>query len=331
MDALRGALAEKCVSTLIRGSFPGEKRKDPLFRLSKLLPSLSAHSRQFQPINRCTSEVPAQLPVRMSSAAPSPSNVSKPSGNCVVCGKKTQLRCGECLREGTTEQWFCGIEHKKLIWSLHKRFCGVRSNPFQWPGLSSEEYNEYIRNTAFCASADGFDIEGKHKAEWDALQYSKDPPKGERVPARLNEPIVKLRQTIFDVTLDDLHDSINPEDPEMACYSKEMQSTCIFVAHCTQNPVDAAIVVQERILPGLASSPERWGTWWTAFQHKFITYHAVRQVFAAGDRSEQMANYMEHCAKELMRFCREKVSVTHPREAKIVIEAIAAGSGASKS
>ncbi|GAA5975873.1 hypothetical protein JCM5350_000763 [Sporobolomyces pararoseus] len=268
----------------------------------------------------------------MSSSASPPSNASTPSGKCVVCGKNTHLRCGECLREGTTEQWFCSIEHKKLVWPLHKRFCGVRSNPFQWPGLSAAEYNEFARMDASQAKVAGFDIAGEHKAEWVSLQTLTF---GERVPASLNDPIVFLRKSLFEATLDEIWTNIKLgkqdsklNDSELAGYSEDQLSWITYLANGTQYPIDAAIFIQERILPGLASSPQRWGNWWSTFQHKFITWHAVRQVYMVGDRSEEMANHVEYCQKEVIRFCRETVSLTHPREASKFVDAIAGDRGA---
>ncbi|GAA5894459.1 uncharacterized protein JCM6883_002109 [Sporobolomyces salmoneus] len=75
----------------------------------------------------------------MSTAPP-----SSLEGPCVLCGKATYLRCGECAKHGTDWMRFCGIPHQKLVWSLHKHFCGARSNPFTWPLLTSAEVEEYV-------------------------------------------------------------------------------------------------------------------------------------------------------------------------------------------
>lgn len=55
------------------------------------------------------------LTFRMSSSTPpSPLTPTPPAGNCVVCGVKTQSRCGECAKHGTTEIYFCSEIHQKL-------------------------------------------------------------------------------------------------------------------------------------------------------------------------------------------------------------------------
>ncbi|GAA5904302.1 uncharacterized protein JCM6883_006440 [Sporobolomyces salmoneus] len=37
------------------------------------------------------------------------------------------------------EMYFCSTEHQKLVWPLHRRFCGVNSSPVYWPLLSDSE------------------------------------------------------------------------------------------------------------------------------------------------------------------------------------------------
>ncbi|GAA5894463.1 zinc finger MYND domain-containing protein [Sporobolomyces salmoneus] len=66
-------------------------------------------------------------------------------GPCVVCGKSTYLRCGECAKHGTNWIYFCSVAHQGLIWVMHKNFCGARSNPFTWPTLTREEIDEMVQ------------------------------------------------------------------------------------------------------------------------------------------------------------------------------------------
>ncbi|GAA5976854.1 hypothetical protein JCM5350_007268 [Sporobolomyces pararoseus] len=68
----------------------------------------------------------------------------KQLGKCVVCGKETHLRCGECLKQGLDWMYFCCIEHKKAIWYTHKRVCGVNSNPFRMPAFSPIEFKALL-------------------------------------------------------------------------------------------------------------------------------------------------------------------------------------------
>ncbi|GAA5847791.1 hypothetical protein JCM5353_000848 [Sporobolomyces roseus] len=66
-------------------------------------------------------------------------STSTSPGKCVVCGKETWMRCSACSTAGLDWMCFCSIEHQKLIWFMHRRVCGERSNPFRFPGLNTEE------------------------------------------------------------------------------------------------------------------------------------------------------------------------------------------------
>ncbi|GAA5986632.1 hypothetical protein JCM5350_008325 [Sporobolomyces pararoseus] len=71
----------------------------------------------------------------MSAAAP-----SSALGQCVVCGKESTTACSVCKRAGLDWMLFCSKEHQKLIWKVHKRFCG--QNPFEWPILNQQEVED---------------------------------------------------------------------------------------------------------------------------------------------------------------------------------------------
>ncbi|GAA5884132.1 hypothetical protein JCM16303_005931 [Sporobolomyces ruberrimus] len=61
---------------------------------------------------------------------PSGSTASSTSGECVVCGKSRTTRCSACASNGCNWIFLCSTEHQKLIWSAHKRVCGVDASPF---------------------------------------------------------------------------------------------------------------------------------------------------------------------------------------------------------
>ncbi|GAA5856474.1 hypothetical protein JCM5353_006281 [Sporobolomyces roseus] len=75
----------------------------------------------------------------------STSSSTSPLGDCVVCGTKTATRCGPCASHGTDWMYFCGTEHQKLIWKVHKRVCGNNSSPFKCPDLSEKEIQHFTR------------------------------------------------------------------------------------------------------------------------------------------------------------------------------------------
>ncbi|GAA5976841.1 hypothetical protein JCM5350_007264 [Sporobolomyces pararoseus] len=71
------------------------------------------------------------------------STSESPLGECVVCGEVSSTRCGECSAHGTKFMFFCGPEHQRLVWFLHRKVCGRRSHPFTFPGLSEAEEKEF--------------------------------------------------------------------------------------------------------------------------------------------------------------------------------------------
>ncbi|BGP18443.1 hypothetical protein JCM10213_003176 [Rhodosporidiobolus nylandii] len=68
---------------------------------------------------------------------------SSDSGECCVCGKVTQDRCGACA-EADFDLFFCSREHQKLIWPAHKLVCGPLAVPFRWPDLSQAEMQDAL-------------------------------------------------------------------------------------------------------------------------------------------------------------------------------------------
>ncbi|GAA6014035.1 hypothetical protein JCM10207_000214 [Rhodosporidiobolus poonsookiae] len=63
---------------------------------------------------------------------------------CCVCAIETENRCAACSAVGT-DLFFCSKEHQKLVWKVHKRFCGKAS--FEQTLLEREEA-EHAKRTA---------------------------------------------------------------------------------------------------------------------------------------------------------------------------------------
>ncbi|GAA6041174.1 hypothetical protein JCM8097_004152 [Rhodosporidiobolus ruineniae] len=65
---------------------------------------------------------------------------------CWICGKEDSERCSACAKAGINI-FFCSSEHQRLVWPIHKLFCGPgKANPFTLPPLSPEEAVEVRRN-----------------------------------------------------------------------------------------------------------------------------------------------------------------------------------------
>ncbi|GAA6014037.1 hypothetical protein JCM10207_000215 [Rhodosporidiobolus poonsookiae] len=69
---------------------------------------------------------------------------------CCVCAIETENRCAACSAVGT-DLFFCSKEHQKLVWKVHKRFCG--KGGFDLPLLEPEEA-ELAKKIAFTHRTD---------------------------------------------------------------------------------------------------------------------------------------------------------------------------------
>ncbi|GAA5954813.1 hypothetical protein JCM3765_007782 [Sporobolomyces pararoseus] len=239
---------------------------------------------------------------------PRPAKPLTSPGNCVVCGKSTMLRCGDCAKYGIGYMFFCGIEHKRLIYSVHRRVCGIRANPFQWPGLSLQEFAALEKGKRILEAL-GEKVE-KEEA-WEIVTALKEPSKGERMAEDLGETLVAIRYTAFGERLRDFR-----QDHPDASDAYVIQTTT------AENPIDAAIHLEEKAIPGLAVPPVPMIPWWTEFQHKVLVKLAV--FYSPPDQDhENLAAPGNYVEKELRRFCRDVISGTHPREAAVLLKTVA--------
>ncbi|BGP07572.1 hypothetical protein NBRC10512_005765 [Rhodotorula toruloides] len=68
---------------------------------------------------------------------------------CIVCGKKSESRCQPCGKAGV-EVYFCGAEHQRAIWPVHKFFCGPKACPLVWPDLTTAEADAAWKQRTWC-------------------------------------------------------------------------------------------------------------------------------------------------------------------------------------
>ncbi|GAA5821575.1 hypothetical protein JCM11251_000915 [Rhodosporidiobolus azoricus] len=68
---------------------------------------------------------------------------SRKTGECCVCGARTEKRCGACSAAGF-DLFFCSREHQKLVYFAHKQVCGRNAKPFCFPPLTPAEAAEAI-------------------------------------------------------------------------------------------------------------------------------------------------------------------------------------------
>ena len=143
---------------------------------------------------------------------PNPSPVTQSSGSCVVCGRKTWMRCSACSENGLDWMCFCSREHQKLvsrlslpffsqyiiliicksqiwqIWFMHKRVCGRNSNPFRWPKFNDDEIadqsliSSLSRQSPFTPM-----IHRRRPASWKVLEKVSGPIAVNLSPKRLSQ------------------------------------------------------------------------------------------------------------------------------------------------
>ncbi|GAA5989664.1 hypothetical protein JCM5350_001656 [Sporobolomyces pararoseus] len=77
---------------------------------------------------------------------------------CFMCGKPATDRCSKCATAGF-DQFYCSKEHQRLLWPVHKRVCGAKSNPFLFPPLDDSECEELLssKDTITHRSTEGYD------------------------------------------------------------------------------------------------------------------------------------------------------------------------------
>ncbi|GAA5847923.1 hypothetical protein JCM5353_004482 [Sporobolomyces roseus] len=246
----------------------------------------------------------------MASSSSTASSTS-PLGECVCCGEETATRCSECAKYGTDWMFFCSREHQKLVWYLHKRVCGKRSNPFRWPGFTDKEIEDYMIRAKVASRGSEFPVPTSWIFE-----------EGDRflLPPQVQESAFKKR-------LSDLHDS-QPFDTLATTENQKeifyLRSTAVShsLRQAKQNgealgaserrifytyPLDFALYRLSRIQslpPSFAYDPEFMPSW-SRLQHR----HLIKRAAAASfDRNPSMdgATCMTHASQEVQRLCHNE-------------------------
>ncbi|GAA5965608.1 hypothetical protein JCM3765_004754 [Sporobolomyces pararoseus] len=77
---------------------------------------------------------------------------------CFMCGAPATDRCSKCATAGF-DQFYCSPEHQRLLWPVHKRVCGAKSNPFLWPLLDDSECEDLLeaKDKVTHRSTEGYD------------------------------------------------------------------------------------------------------------------------------------------------------------------------------
>jgi hypothetical protein len=130
----------------------------------------------------------------------------------------------------------------------------------------------------------------------------------------LSEGIAALRFVFFD---ERIRAVFKPHDDG---FSNAFESMMMRNKIVSDHPIDAAIHTLEMMIEGLTSHPEDYGEWWTQFMLMFMTYHVIVQLSVADKESDEFEPFLIYQQSKILRFCRDTISKTHPKEAKVLYE-----------
>ncbi|GAA5824648.1 hypothetical protein JCM5353_000789 [Sporobolomyces roseus] len=252
-------------------------------------------------------------------------------GECVVCGKETFDRCSECARGGVTWMCFCSREHQKLLWSIHKRVCGGR---FEWPALGPDEVVEMVKLSKRPANL------GAGTTTWMKLWMESNLSPTERVR---NSGLLK-RTAIFESYLECLGASVE-NSPSKQQLLKLNRWFAFDIKRKTGKLKQAGITHYQELRRLIISDPFGYlvhsqdclgalegcqdATWLSDFQHRaiilvatftFLQHSIVQSATELDAQFKQAMGFVVHASTEVEKLAREVIQLSHPQEAKSILE-----------
>ncbi|GAA5975961.1 hypothetical protein JCM5350_000791 [Sporobolomyces pararoseus] len=252
-------------------------------------------------------------------------------GSCVVCGEKTSLRCRECAAAGLDWIYFCSQSHQKLVWFAHKRVCGSRSNPFQWPLLSRREVEAIleISEKPFVCDESGT-IRTFRTEHITSVVIKRAPEFDEAAEAALNRHSVRnLLENYCDYRAPDptrTNNGITVVGLRACAHAARVFSTSLppeqkQLKETSKHFFDVLAWQETAVLVEITDNRDNY-PFFTSFQHKFVFLLASLLLYELGGKKEENSKYLLHTRKELQGFCRSIVAQTHPKEAQILLEGL---------
>ncbi|GAA6022608.1 hypothetical protein JCM11491_000699 [Sporobolomyces phaffii] len=243
-----------------------------------------------------------------SSSSAGTASLAVAPGQCVVCGKSTWNRCSECAKFGTDWMCFCSTDHQRIVWDMHRGVCGIRSNPFQWPGYTQDELDAIESLLKKPRLDESGQVTTAQQGIAAGLDAHGEP--GDLFWASCVVGICALRM----VTRHALNQFIQDD-------SQTIPADDEFPRVFFRQPFDSLILCEEVIQSGLATHEGtfRDAPWWSTFQHKILIQIGVC-VTPEPIAEEDYVAFARHTEAELARFVREVVAVTHPSEAANLLE-----------
>ncbi|GAA5887980.1 hypothetical protein JCM6882_000824 [Rhodosporidiobolus microsporus] len=227
---------------------------------------------------------------------------------CWVCGEPASTRCGACGKEGI-DIAFCGREHQKLVWPVHKLVCGAgKANPFIWPRISNEEAADLDAHLddRFCVTTDTGTTLVISVREWLATRNSMmNSQMVEEIIAALRERVTP--ENLSDPSVQDLITMVRTAE------SFRTTTTSTEPLPSISTPRRALLRSSGIVLPYFRafSFPTTRPPWWSEAHHR-ILFLSYLSALAKETRRAELLRYVGHAHLRAERVAVEGMKATHP-------------------
>ncbi|GAA5954932.1 hypothetical protein JCM3765_007816 [Sporobolomyces pararoseus] len=265
-----------------------------------------------------------------STSAASPSSPPISTGQCVICGKETNLRCRECGQFGM-DLFFCSEKHQKLVWFAHKRVCGKRSNPFKWPNFDSKEIDDMIE---LCDKPYQVDNKGPIRTVLSdnkpTISKFSGTPEEEKA---FSKQILRFTYESFSDEKTSLSTSfgfdqqvtlvgLRSEAYLVRAFSTVLPPSKKDAKALSERFFDVLANKERNLLPELSDNRGNY-PFYSTWQHKYLFHSAtILLSHLEAPPSPEIVAAVKHTANKLRRFYREVVAKTHPKEANILLRGL---------
>ncbi|GAA5999832.1 hypothetical protein JCM10207_005931 [Rhodosporidiobolus poonsookiae] len=225
---------------------------------------------------------------------------------CRICGTQTSQRCSACSPHGVN-LYFCSKEHQKLVWPIHKQFCGDNAHPFLWPGLTPLEAS--IAKQALDVR-DGPDPMSTLRAEL----------------AREGVRVRRGEEESFFATLTPGAANLDTPTSQFCLHAVRNRLSIVIPASQLTNPGPAfgniAQVTVEEASVTCQDFPHDAATlrplWWSVFQHRFVIFTYVFLKFKGRKFTPEAAKILGYTYGQLESLIDEHLQPSHPEPARII-------------
>ncbi|GAA5975799.1 hypothetical protein JCM5350_000734 [Sporobolomyces pararoseus] len=245
-----------------------------------------------------------------------PTGQTKSPGLCVVCGTQTSKLCSSCSKAGS-QMFFCSIEHQRLVFFAHKLVCGNRSNPFLLPGFTQEETErfKYLAKLPLVPSPSGSipfndykPLPDKPAIPANLVDNFVESEYQRSLDSRFNIGLVIYRMHAFDMErqLQLEHGSTYASNSLKLGRQQPANAFAFFLGHL---PVKLFRV----------ETLEEYASWSSRFQHLLLISLAL-SIQTQVQQDPELPGLANVALTRVVKFCREVVSQSHPKEASLLVD-----------